>query len=202
LLAERGYRVEVADVMRVLRDHGAAAETDTDWSPARIVGRTICMHAGDGDRRSQTVGSMISELRGQTAVHWVTGSSGPCLSVLKPVILAAGLPAQGPEPTDRYDGASRWWRHERDHRAALSDYPSRIAGFAPMRDALERGFRERIDHAIAADLGTGHLRREVGACWREADAAEDVWAGTARPERSGGDYDDSWMRLSALAQMP
>ena len=54
-LAERGDQIAVADMMRVLRDHGA--EADPDWSPAKIVGRTICMHAGGGDRRSQSVGS-------------------------------------------------------------------------------------------------------------------------------------------------
>ena len=195
LLAERGDRIEVLDIMRVLRDHGAAALVDPAWSPARITGRTICMHAGGGDRRSQSVGSMVSELRAATAVHWVTASSAPCLSIFKPVILPAGLPDQGAAPTDRYDAGARWWRHERGHRAALGAYADRTAAFAPMRDALERGFRERIDRAIAADLGTIHLRSEVDACWREADSAEDA-------ELRGGDHGDSWARLSALAQMP
>jgi secernin len=195
LLAERADRIEVADMMRVLRDHGAAAEADPDWSPAQIVGRTICMHAGGGDRRSQTVGSIVSDLRPRKAVHWLTASAAPCLSIFKPVVLSAGLPDQGAAPTDRHDGANRWWRHELGHRAALRAYLERIAMFAPVRDALEHGFRERIDRAIAADLGTGHLRAEIDACWRDADAAEDAWS-------RGGDYAESWARLSRLAHTP
>jgi dipeptidase len=199
LLAECGGAIKVADMMRILRDHGALAARDPVWSPAKIVGRTICMHAGHGDRRSQSVGSMVSELRAETAVHWLTGSSAPCLSVFKPVILAAGLPDQGAAPTDRFDGANRWWRHERIHRAALSDYPGRIADFAPMRDALEQRFRARIDRALAADLGASHLRAEVDACWREADAAEAQWSKATACAPRGGDHEDSWGRLSDLA---
>ena len=78
---------------------------------------------------------MVSELRADGAVHWVTASSAPCLSIFKPVILAAGLPDQGSAPSDRYDASTRWWRHEVGHRAALGDYPARIAAFAPVRDA-------------------------------------------------------------------
>ena len=196
LLAARGSQVAVADMMSVLRDHGAVA---SGWSPAEIVGRTICMHAGGGDRRSQSVGSMVSELRADTGVHWVTASSAPCLSLFKPVILAAGLPDQGPPPTDRCDDGSRWWRHERRHRAALNDYAVEIAAFSVVRDALERGFRERIDRAIAADLGAAHLRAEVDACWREADAAEAAELGKTALVTRDRDYDDSWRRLSSLA---
>jgi dipeptidase len=203
LLTRCGYRIEVADMMHVLRDHGAAAESDSKWSPAKIVGRTICMHAGHGDRRSQTVGSMVSELRPETAVHWVTGSSAPCLSVFKPVILWAGLPDQGAVPTDRYDAGARWWRHECVHRAALQDFQAWAQTFAASRDALEHGFRERIDAALAADRGLDHLRRETAACWHEADEAEARWEANLRSAQqpTSSPYRESWNRLSQLAGM-
>jgi dipeptidase len=161
------------------------------------------MHAGHGDRRSQTVGSMVSELRPETAVHWVTGSSAPCLSVFKPVILSAGLPEQGAVPTDRCDAGARWWRHERVHRAALQDFPGWVQTFAASRDALEHGFRDRIDAALAADLGDDHLRRETAACWREADAAEARWEASLRAadDPASSPYRESWNRLSRLAGM-
>jgi secernin len=202
LLAERGDQITVADMIRVLRDHGSEAAADPDWTPASIVGRSICMHAGGGDRRSQSVGSMVSELRADVAVHWLTGSSAPCLSVFKPVVMVAGPPDQGPAPIDHYDGANRWWRHERFHRAALSDYATGIAAFASIRDDLERRFRERIDCAIAAQRGTAHLRAEVDACWREADAAEEAWTRDVEPVLGDGEYEESWARLSRLAGLP
>ena len=37
-----------------------------DWSPERTIGRTLCMHAGAGDRRSQTVGSTGERTRRAT----------------------------------------------------------------------------------------------------------------------------------------
>ncbi len=204
LLARRGDRIGVADMMAVLRDHGAAAAIDADWTPATTTGRTICMHAGHGDRRSQTVGSMVSELYPGTPVHWVTASSAPCLSIFKPVILSLGLPDHNVFPTDRYDASARWWRRERAHRAALDDYPTRAAALAPVRDALERAFRERIGRALAADLGDDLLRREIEVCWREADAAEAAWEKTFRTGAgyASGAYRESWDRLGRLAEMP
>ena len=201
LLTRCGDRIDVADMMGVLRDHGAAAEREPRWSPARVVGRTLCMHAGHGDRRSQTVGSMVSELRPETAVHWVTGSAAPCLSVFKPVILSAGLPDQGAVPTDRYDARARWWRHERMHRAALHDFPTWTQTFAASRDALECGFGDRIEAALVADRGVDHLRRETEACWREADAAEARWEATLRAVVGSayGPYHESWDPMSRLA---
>ena len=72
-----------------------------------------------------------------------------------------------------------------------------------MRDALEAAFRERLDHALAADLGSDHLREACAACWREADAAEDAWASAIEtvPTASGDDYGDNWVRLNRLAML-
>ena len=56
-------------MMAILRDHGEAAEGDAAWHPARTVGRSICMHAAEGPRRSQSVGSLVSDLRPGRAVR-------------------------------------------------------------------------------------------------------------------------------------
>jgi secernin len=203
LLTECGDDIAVADMMRVLRDHGPAAEGNPEWSPSQISGRSICMHASRGDRRSQTVASMVSDLRQERQVHWVTASSAPCLSIFKPVILSAGLPEQGSSPTDRYDGAARWWRHERSHRAVLGGYAARAPILTAVRADLERSFRERIARAMAADLGGEHLRREVATCWREADDAEAEWEQSLIvPSPSRNDDHESWHKLNHLAGMP
>ncbi len=205
LLAAHAGALTGARMASILRDHGEAG-ADPAWTPAGLVGRTICMHAGPGDRRSQTTASLVSELRPDAHVHWVTGSSAPCLSPFKPVILGAGLPDQGPGATDHFDAATRWWRHERLHRVVLPDYAARIAILAGERDRLETAFRARIDVALTAGAGPAALRAEVEACWIEADAAEARWAKAVAvapaPARPSGAYRRSWARLNAVAGLP
>jgi dipeptidase len=140
----------------------------------------------------------VSDLRADGAVHWVTGTSTPCLSVFKPVILQDGLPDQGPVPGDKFDNDTLWWRHEALHRAALADYPDFIAGFAPARDALEAGFFSRIEAARA--VRPAIRRKLVEDCWREAAQLEKDWMSrlhgraTLRPT-----YRTAWMRYDRLA---
>ena len=199
LLDARRGRLDVADMMTILRDHGEEASANPAWTPAQTVGRTICMHAGEGLRRSQSVGSMVSERIGDQAVHWVTTSSAPCLSLFKPVVFEIGLPDQGPAPTDRADVESRWWRHERLRRAALDAYPDRLAAFAAIRDDLEATFRDRIRAALKAGVSAGELKAAVQRCWDEADAAEANLRGPqpVRPPR--GAFAQSWRRLNKAA---
>nr|QQZ49587.1 hypothetical protein JKL49_22080 [Phenylobacterium glaciei] len=95
----------------------------------------------------------------ERAVHWVTATSAPCTSLFKPVLFATGAPPVGPAPSDGYDRKSLWWRHERLHRALLADHAAGIALIADERDALEAGFRARIDRA-------DDLAAAVADCWR------------------------------------
>src|SRR5689334_16695528 len=99
------------------------------------------MHASAGPRRSQSVASLVSELAPGRTVHWITGSSGPCSSVFKPFVFGAAVPPFGPAPTDQADAASRWWTHERLHRAMLADFTPALAAIAAERDALEATFQ-------------------------------------------------------------
>jgi len=180
-----------AAMMAILRDHG----DEPDWTPANTARRTICMHASTGPRRSQSVGSMVSELRPGGGVHWVTGTSAPCISVFKPFVFGAKAPDFGPAPGDRVDG-SRWWRHEALHRTALPDFCAALAEIAPERDALEARLQARMDAA-----GDGDRDEAVALCWREADEAEARWtaqvAGRAPVEPLP--HRRSWARLSHVA---
>ena len=196
--AKRG-RLTAADMMAILRDHGDAAANDPTWAPAQTVGRTICMHAGEGLRRSQSVGSMVAEWVGGRAVYWVTASSAPCLSLFKPVLFETGLPGQGAAPTDKAETESRWWRHERLHRAALDSYPERLAAFAAIRDDLEAAFRQRIREALTAKFSATALRAIVQGCWDEADAAEAELAWTPATAPARGAFAQSWRRLNKAA---
>lgn len=197
LLEHDAGRLTPATMAAILRDHGDAA----DWSPAETVGRTICMHAAEGPRRSQSVASMVSEIRRGRAVHWVTGTSAPCLSLFKPVVLGLPLPDHGPAPSDHFDTESLWWRHEQFHRAALRDFHAGHALIATERDALEQSFLEKVD-AAGDDAA---LPAAIAGCWREAEAAEARWLGALprsmnSKNRSG--YDRSWVRLNQVAGLP
>ncbi len=182
-------------MMAILRDHGDANQ----WSPANTQGRTICMHAAEGARRSQSVASMVSELKDGSFVHWVTGTSAPCTSLFKPVILEAGLSDQRAPPTDRFDALAPWWRHEQLHRAMLGDFGPALASLENERDALEARFIARMDTASPADLAEAARQ-----CWREAALAENRWRAdlprvAARPLDS---YRRSWARLNQVAGFP
>lgn len=189
LLEGAGDALTPAAMMAILRDHG---EADC-WSPANTVGRTICMHAAQGARRSQSVASMVSEVGAERAVHWVTATSAPCTSLFKPVLFEAGPPPVGPAPSDTCDAESLWWRHERLHRALLADHAAGMALIAAERDELEAAFRARID-------GADDLAAAVADCWREAAQAEARWAQALQPARPGNSaYARSWARLNAVA---
>lgn len=191
LLARAGCDLTPAAMMAILRDHGEIP----DWSPANTTGRTLCMHAAQGPRRSQSVASMVSEIHPGRTVHWVTGSSAPCLSLFKPVLFETGLPPHGPAPTDRHDDRSLWWSHERLHRAALTDYHTSHALIATERDALEADFNDRIGAATPATL-----TQAVTTCWADAALAEARWIGAlSRANPSNTPYAKSWARLNTVA---
>jgi len=185
-----------AAMMAILRDHGDAP----GWSPANTERRTLCMHAAEGARRSQSVASMVSELREGRIVHWVTGTSAPCTSLFKPVVLGLDLPPHGPAPNDRFDAETLWWRHERLHRRMLRDFGPALAAIETERDALEAGFHAAIDRAF----DEGGLDVAIDRCWADAEAAETRWLAelpTPRPAPADP-HRRSWARLNHVAGLP
>jgi hypothetical protein len=105
------------------------------------------MHAGGLLAASQTTASWVSELRAEGALHWVTATAAPCTSLFKPVRVEQPLEL-GPQPDDRFDDRTIWWRHERLHRAALRD-PSR-ADFLAERDEVQRRWLSEPPTSAAA----------------------------------------------------
>jgi dipeptidase len=188
---------DAGDLMAALRDHGGA--DGAGFHPQQLSGPSVCMHAGDRVR-GQSVGSLVSDLRPGGALHWVTGTSAPCTGLFKPVFLDCGLPDQGPVPGDRHDPATLWWRHEQMHRAlVLGDHAAAMAAIAPERDAVEAGFRARME--AVRDAPPAIRTAEAQACWDEAGQVEARWleiaarhAGAVRPG-----YARTWNRMNALA---
>jgi dipeptidase len=214
LLGGRNFHTP-ASMMTILRDHGAQAARDPNWRPDGVMGGAVCAHASWGPIRrfGQTTGSWVAELGPGRAVHWLTGTSSPDTSIFKPVFFGPGfegtaLPDFGPAPTDSFDPATLWWRHERLHRAVLEDYPARLRAFADERDRLEAGFIARVEALLARGGSAeeaGRLSREI---WAEAATAEDRWFDRIRrmprdPRRAGSLlYRMHWTKLGRLARMP
>jgi secernin len=201
LLDSQLGKLNAADMMRILRDHGANAESCADWTPEHATERSICAHAGSEERSGQTVGSMVSVLHSTDAVHWVTGTAAPCISIFKPVLVDAALPSQGPRLTDRSDLETLWWRHERLHRAALmGDFAPFIDAIREQRDALEADFLTRM--AVVSNGGSAAERsRVVAQCWREASELEDQWFTRVRmmERKHDSPYRSIWANMNRIA---
>jgi len=196
LLARDAGRLTPAHMMAILRDHGAAV--GPDFHPQDATTGSICMHAADGMRRGQSVGSLVSDLRAGGAVHWVTGGSAPCTAIFKPVFVEDGLPEQGPQPGGAFDAETLWWRHEALHRAALTDFAGFLAEIGAQRTALEADFARRVESSRGGTAA--ERKRLVESCWREAARIEAGWQrrirgrATLRPA-----YRTSWERHDRLA---
>ena len=170
----------------VVRDHGGL----TPDAGARIV--MPCAHASWQPTRGhgQTTGTMIARLEKGHSMQWLTGTSAPCLSVLKPVPLGRGQVDTGPEPAENgFDDRSLWWRAERLHREVLKDYDRRRAAFEEERRAMEA-------RAETAATTTATMATDVWSAHRER-----VLAWTARvsslPSRVLPRAFDAWWKLQS-----
>ena len=161
------------DVLAIVRDHGGR----TPDAGLRIV--MPCAHASWLPTRGhgQTTGTLIARLATEGSRQWLSGTSAPCLSVMKEVPLGKGLVDTGPTPsTTGFDGESLWWRAERLHRAVLQDYDGRRSAFENERREMEqRGgsdiWQEHRERVVAwtdrvSKTQTRRIPRAFDAWWR------------------------------------
>lgn len=154
-----------------------------------------CAHAGWQITRQsgQTTGSMVSRLSRDSAKHWLTGTSSPCLSVFKPVLLREGPIGTGPTPTASSDPESIFWRHERLHRFVIGDYPGRHPLVEPARAALEQKILASQDF-LSPDL--------CSLLWEEHRQQIPLWIQQAssglKSTPSGGLMGRYWTRQNSL----
>jgi secernin len=163
------------DLMTALRSHGPGGRPH--WSRVHGGLTAPCVHAGGQLASSQTTGSWVSDLR-HGARHWATGTAAPCTSLFLPVDVAGPVDL-GPDPTDRFDPSTRWWRHELLHRTVLAAYDGRMASYAGERDAVEAAWV--ADRPLPADAAA------------EADVLGSRWLAAARAV-DGRDPRPSWVR--------
>ena len=183
--------VDVADLFAALRDHGGGVSPV--WSEIDGAMAAPCVHAGGSVSSSQSTASWVADLRSD-ALHWVTATSAPCTSTFHPVWVDRPVEQSvvlGPDPTNRYDPASRWWTHELLHRLVLRDHGASIAVFGDARDRLERDWlasppdtadafaqsaaaeQRWLADLVAADIADSRpmWRRQL---WLDLDASADV----------------------------
>jgi len=117
-----------------LRKHG--------YHPATAdAHRNICIHAGPQDNRWwQADGGMVTDVSERGALIWVTGTSGNCVSIFKPVFMGINLPEIGTAPTEHFDPSCLWWKHELLHHRAMADFDNLVPEIRRDFDALENEF--------------------------------------------------------------
>ena len=178
--------VEVTDMTEILRDNGTGGAPRWSWVNGSMRGPN--MHAGGRVAASQTVASWVADLRAEP-LHWTTATADPALSLFKPVWV--GRPADlGPAPTNGYDEATVWWRHEMLHRLALRDWARALEIGLPARRSVEAEWLAGPPDTAAAFARAGRVETEWLAALRAADLSETrprwlrrVWSGYDRAAR-------------------
>ncbi len=183
--ASAAAAVGPADLFAALRDHGP--DPAPRWSRLNGSLEGPCAHAGGKVTSTQTTASWVADLRADPR-HWVTATAAPCTSVFTPIRVGEPLDL-GPDPTNRFDGATRWWRHELLHRLALRDQPLSVARFAEARDRLERAWVDDPPDGAEALATVDRLR---------ADWLDDL-VGAGLPDRRPGWLRSLWAGLDDAA---
>ncbi len=166
-LSLAGGATELADLMRILRDHGTIDSLPGySWLNGGLG--APCVHAAGLVAGSQTTASWVARLRPDQHEHWVTATAAPCTGLFKPV--SVGEPLElGRAPGEHAD-LSLWWRHERLHRAALRDPRSALPLFTPERDTIESAWLASPPDSQAAFDEHGRLENR----WLERVLAKPV----------------------------
>jgi dipeptidase len=151
------------DFFEALRDHAGLAPS-TGWRM-----KMPCAHASWWPTRNagQTTASLVSRLTRKGSLHWMTGTSSPCLSVFKPLRLGSEIFSFGPQPQAVYDSESLFWRHERLHRLVLADYERRRAVFEGDRRALEARIIDAVNNGDLNFQSYWEEHRSIISDWAE-----------------------------------
>lgn len=184
---------DVSDMFAALRDHGPG-RGGPRWSIDDGALGAPCVHAGGRVASSQSTASWVADLR-SSPLHWVTATSAPCTSVFHPLRVDRPVDQQsvfGPDPTNRFDPATRWWRHERLHRLVLRDHAAAVRRFVDARNEVERSWTEDPPDTAAAFAESATL---------EASWLDDL-VGAGLAETRPGWLLDHWSDLDRRAGMP
>lgn len=190
-------RITTQTFFDLMRKHGDG------YHPATApMHNCLCMHAGpQPDRWWQADGVMVTDVGAHGVLAWVTGTSGNCVSIFKPVFLGVDLPDIGPYPTERFDPRALWWKHELLHRRAMADFDGLAPEIREDFDEIEAGFLEQAETVKRGTLAEKKDFMEY--CFRTAMDATEQWIAELRMLRGLSFADEAyramWARLNAEA---
>jgi dipeptidase len=120
------------------------------YKPWKGSMKDICMHFGGFTRPSQTASSQVSLLRNNNlSTHWFTGTSNPCLSIFKPIVIDDQLEKilkeiMGEIPNNTFNSRNYWWYVELLHRKLLLNYGDETRNFIKDLREMESKIIENI----------------------------------------------------------
>jgi len=143
--------------MTTLRNHGAGVR---DFNPAKLTisSKGPCWHASGITNPSQTTGSHVAHIGEKIQVHWITGTSAPCTSVFKPMILGNGT-YPPLEAKEMYSDSSLWWEHEKIHRLIIRNYDKLIGEVKGEIEVLESQWFDEVRTLMNKSDEQGLFRR-------------------------------------------
>jgi dipeptidase len=143
--------LSAAAAMGVLQSHEPMPVT---FAPQRSTNASVCMHATGLLTPNQTVGSLVAEIRPNApATVWLTGTSAPCLSVFKPVVVDGQFLEDFTQPTAQAD-ASFWWQAERLFRLGGWQHSTVASLLAADNQALQQSLLQQEATLIAQGAST------------------------------------------------
>ncbi len=130
------------------------------FNPTKMYnGGSVCMHATDFSNPTQTVGSIIAEIRKKKpSTYWFTGTSNPCISVYKPFFIGGRtlLPETFKTPSAFFDD-SFWWQAEKFHRQVVMNYVEAKKLFEKERIALQLDLFNQTQRLLRQDASIKEL---------------------------------------------
>jgi secernin len=189
--------ISAQTIFDIMRHHGQG------YHPAKAEAhRNICVHAGPQENRWwQADGVMVTEAGAHGVMTWVTGTSGTCVSIFKPVFLGMELPDIGPYPTEHFDPRALWWKHELLHRRAMADFDHLVPEIRADFDRIEAEF---LAQAETVKRGTQAEKKDfMDYCFRLSMDATEAWIARLR-KRTDLKFEDPayrgmWAKLNAEA---
>jgi dipeptidase len=196
-MKENAGRITASTMFNIMRHH------NDGYHPATAdAHRNICIHAGpQKDRWWQADGVMVTDVDAHGILIWVTGTSGNCVSIFKPVFMGLDLPDIGPTPREFFDPRSLWWKHELLHRRAMADFDNLVPEIRRDFDVLENEF---LSESGSVKKGTLEEKRDfMEYCFRKSMQATEAWIGRLRARADltfeDADYRSMWQKLNAEA---
>ena len=154
LMLKKKGKITPKDVMEVFRNHNIAPEKEDTWSSAKATAKSPCHHATNFIIPDQTTGTLVSHILKDIQVHWVTGSSAPCISTFKPIFLPKpGLKKKLKISNAFYEPDGFWWFNEKFQRLVSQDYKHRLNAFEEGRNKLEEEFIKKTNDIVKAISG-------------------------------------------------